>query len=68
MAGGSATRGGMGFGRMFGRSPTLVGTDAAQPPHALVEGTWIDPQQLDQRGAVLSTNSAEHLGLKRRGG
>jgi putative ABC transport system permease protein len=64
MPGGSGTRGGMGFGRMFGRSPTLVGTDAAQPPHALAEGVWIDPQHPDQRGAVLSTNSAEQLGLK----
>ncbi len=58
-------RGGSGGGGpgMFGPAPMLVGTDAAQPPHALVEGAWVDPRHPDQRGAVLGAGSAERLGL-----
>ena len=42
----------------------LVGTDAEKPPHAVVEGTWIDPQHPEQRGAVIGTSTAEQMGLK----
>lgn len=65
MAGGPSGRG-MGLGRpgMTSPSPTLVGTDAAEPPHALVEGTWIDLQHPNERGAVLGASIAESLGLK----
>jgi putative ABC transport system permease protein len=57
---------GMGMGRpgMTGQSPTLVGTDAAEPPHALVGGTWIDLEHPNERGAVLGASTAESLGLK----
>ncbi|MBN1589501.1 MAG: hypothetical protein JW888_08305, partial [Pirellulales bacterium] len=35
--------------RFFRPSPRLVGTDATTPPHALVEGRWIDPEHPDRR-------------------
>jgi len=50
--------------RRPGPAPTLVGTDAAAPPHALVEGRWIDPTQPDRRDAVLDKNTADEAGLK----
>ncbi len=42
----------------------LVGTDAKEPPHALIEGTWIDPQHPDERGAVIGKSTAERMGFK----
>jgi len=44
--------------------PSLVGTDAKQPPYPLVDGRWIDRQHPERREAVLSKNSAEQLGIK----
>jgi len=67
---GAERRGGPGgpgrLGRMrgFGASPLLVGTDADNPPYELVEGTWIDPQHPDQRGAVVSNSAARQMGLR----
>jgi hypothetical protein len=42
----------------------LVGTDAKEPPHALIVGTWIDPQHPELRGAVIGKNTAERMGFK----
>jgi len=42
----------------------LVGTDAETPPQTMAEGTWIDPQHPDQRGAVIGKTTAEQMGLK----
>jgi putative ABC transport system permease protein len=55
-----------GFSRMagFGPLPMLVGTDAEQPPYAMVEGAWIDPRHIEQRGAVIGKTTAEQLNLK----
>lgn len=54
-----------GPGRFFlPGAPTLVGTDAEQPPQKLVDGTWIDPKQPDRRGAVVGKTTAEQLNLK----
>lgn len=50
--------------RMFVPSPMLVGTDAKESPHEMVEGDWIDPQHPEKRGAVISKNAAQLLGLK----
>lgn len=50
--------------RGFGASPMLVGTDAQQPPQALVEGAWIDPQHPELRGAVIGKATAERMGFK----
>ncbi|MFA5204600.1 MAG: FtsX-like permease family protein [Lentisphaeria bacterium] len=50
--------------RGFG-GPTLVGTDAGEPPTALVEGRWIDARQgADREEAVLSSGAAEQLQVK----
>jgi putative ABC transport system permease protein len=59
--GGPAAKPGAPGGRpSFG--PTLVGTDARQPPYNLVAGRWIDQKQTDDE-AVISQNSAQNLGL-----
>ncbi|HEY4310613.1 MAG TPA: ABC transporter permease [Pirellulales bacterium] len=46
------------------RVPSLVGTDASEPPHTLLEGVWLDPRQMDRSEGVLSSGSAEQLGVK----
>ena len=40
--------------------PTLVGTNATQPPYELVEGEWLT----DQDSAVLSDRGAKRLGIE----
>jgi putative ABC transport system permease protein len=67
---GSGGRGGMGPGGRGGMGPggpggalTLVGTDAAGPPRTLAQGDWIDPENLDQRGAVLGQSTAKQTSL-----
>jgi putative ABC transport system permease protein len=47
-----------------GGPPTLVGTDAAQPPYPMIEGRWIDPQHTEHRGAVIGKSVAEQTKLK----
>ncbi len=47
----------------FARQPTLVGTDAAEPPHALAEGRWIDPARPNALEGVLTRSSAELLNV-----
>lgn len=61
----SGQRGGM-RGRFFPPrgSPTLVGTDAKNPPHTLVEGQWVDPQHPDRRGVVIAKSLAEQANFK----
>ncbi|MBN2021833.1 MAG: ABC transporter permease [Pirellulales bacterium] len=49
---------------MFGGSPMLVGTDAENPPHPLVEGRWIDVAHPEARGAVIGTGTAQRMQLK----
>ena len=41
--------------------PLLVGTDAAQPPYPLVDGSWIGPQRADRLTAAISQRSADRL-------
>jgi putative ABC transport system permease protein len=41
--------------------PTLVGTGAAEPPHELLDGRWLDPQDT---AAVMTSDSAKRLGIK----
>jgi putative ABC transport system permease protein len=36
----------------FGNAPTLVGTDAAEPPYSLLRGKWIDPRQPRLEAAI----------------
>lgn len=51
-------------GRFF-MVPTLVGTNAKEPPYPMVDGRWIDPtKQPEFREAVLSKGSAEQLDAK----
>lgn len=59
----SGRPGGPGF-RMPGATPTLVGTDAEQPPYKLVEGNWIDTKHPERRGAVIDKASAEQLSVR----
>jgi putative ABC transport system permease protein len=63
-----------GFGPMS--PPTLVGTDAQQPPYVaqaaaeseeetpVFEGKWIDPEHPERRGAVIDRTTAEQQKLK----
>ena len=44
--------------------PTLVGTDAEQPPHEMLQGKWLDPTQPERREGVLSTEAAKQIGAK----
>ena len=46
------------------RQPTLVGTDAAEPPHELVAGRWIDPTKREPAEGVITSGSAELLKVK----
>ncbi len=61
----------------FGTPPTLVGTDAAEPPYPMAEGRWIDPARdgsvtlatsksgkTQHRGAVIGKSVAEQTKLK----
>ncbi|MBN2292667.1 MAG: ABC transporter permease [Pirellulales bacterium] len=45
-------------------APTLVGTDSANPPYAMIEGRWIDPQHADDRGVVVGKSLAEQANFK----
>ena len=48
----------------FARQPTLVGTDAAEPPHKLLAGCWIDAADPERLEGVLTHSSAEMLNVK----
>jgi putative ABC transport system permease protein len=50
--------------RLQSRTPMLVGTDAADPPHRLLEGKWIDARQPDRMEAAISHDSAEQMNVK----
>lgn len=56
---------GMNTGSRNGRSvnlpPMLVGTTATQPPYSLLEGRWIDPQNVKSQDAVISREFASQL-------
>ncbi len=61
-AAGASGTGGAGRGRRGAAvPPMLVGTTAAEPPYALVDGEWIDPGQPDAGRAVVSRGYAEQL-------
>ncbi|MGA2064591.1 MAG: FtsX-like permease family protein [Thermoguttaceae bacterium] len=47
-----------------GDAPTLVGTDAAEPPYPLVQGKWIAAGQPQRSEAAISKGLAERLGVK----
>jgi putative ABC transport system permease protein len=47
-----------------GDAPTLVGTDAAEPPYSLVQGKWINSAQPQRFEAAISKGLAEKLGVK----
>ena len=53
--------GARGFGN---RMPMLVGTNAVEPPYRLLEGGWIDVQNLEIRQAAISSGVAEQLKIK----
>ena len=46
------------------RSPTLVGTDAIEPPYEIEEGKWLNPKDIEAKQAVLTSASAKELKLK----
>ncbi|MBN2473111.1 MAG: ABC transporter permease [Pirellulales bacterium] len=48
-------------GRSFRSRPTLVGTGAKQPPHEMVQGTWIDPARPERAEGVLSAEAARQI-------
>jgi putative ABC transport system permease protein len=55
------------FRRMTPRpveTPTLVGTNAAEPPYPLVQGKWIDAAHPQLREAVIGKGLAQQLGVK----
>jgi putative ABC transport system permease protein len=64
-AGGPRQEGRGGRGMPAGRrpffGPTLVGTDARQPPYKLVGGRWLQSKQAEANEAVLSSGSAKQL-------
>lgn len=45
-------------------TPTLVGTDAAEPPYPLVRGKWIDSKHPDRMEAAISNGLADQVGVK----
>ena len=45
-------------------TPTLVGTNAAEPPYPLVQGKWIDAAHPQFREAVIGKGLAQQLGVK----
>jgi putative ABC transport system permease protein len=47
-----------------GDAPTLVGTDAAEPPYPLVQGKWIASGQPQRSEAAISKGLAEKMGVK----
>ncbi len=47
-----------------GEAPTLVGTDAAEPPYPLVQGKWIASGQPQRSEAAISKGLAEKMGVK----
>jgi len=49
-------------GMMMG--PTLVGTNAAQPPYPMVQGEWFDPSHPYAMQAVISQDAAQQLQVK----
>ena len=55
------TGGGMGGGGMFNRAPSLVGTDAVEPPYTVVDGRWIDPKQPKFLEAAISKEAAQQM-------
>ena len=44
--------------------PTLVGTDAVEPPYPLIQGKWIDAGQPQHSEAAISKGLAEKMGVK----
>jgi putative ABC transport system permease protein len=48
-------------GGMF-RAPMLVGTDAAEPPYAMVEGQWIEARSAS--GAAITSGAAKQLKVR----
>ncbi len=46
------------------RQPALVGTDAAEPPHPLVDGRWLDAAHPGLLEGVITRSSAELLAIK----
>lgn len=57
------TGGGMGGGGGggFNRTPSLVGTDAAEPLYELLEGRWIDPKHPELLEGVISKDAAQQM-------
>lgn len=49
---------------LFPRVPTLVGTDAAEPPHEMIEGTWLDPARGQPPQGALGAKAARRLGVQ----
>jgi putative ABC transport system permease protein len=47
-----------------GDAPTLVGTDAVEPPYPLIQGKWIDTGQPQHSDAAISKGLAEKMGVK----
>jgi putative ABC transport system permease protein len=65
---GSIARRGSGRGAVpelpFGRPmPTLVGTNAPSPPYEMTAGNWMSSAQSDRLEGVLSSRTAEQLGV-----
>lgn len=42
-------------------APPLIGTDAAEPPHEMASGRWIDPAAAERAEGVLSASYAKTL-------
>ncbi|QEH39146.1 FtsX-like permease family protein [Aquisphaera giovannonii] len=55
--------GGMAQLRGQARSPSLVGTDSAEPLQPVVAGRWFDPAHPGRREAAITRDSAEALGV-----
>jgi len=51
-------------GPFFLMPPTLVGTDATEPPHEMLQGKWIDPTRSNRAEGVLSSKTARQLGIR----
>jgi putative ABC transport system permease protein len=48
----------------FARQPALVGTDATEPPHPLIEGRWINLAESDPPEGVITQEAAKSLEVK----
>ena len=46
-----------------GNAPTLVGTDAVEPPYSLIQGKWIHAGQPQRSEAAISKGLAAQLGV-----